>query len=138
MEDEPAHIFVYGTLRAGHDHPMARRLAAQARLIGEGRAPGRLYDCGWYPAAMFDDSEKCQIVGDIFALKPGGRLLAELDAYEAGDPNYARAPLEVSLESGGTVVAWAYGVTKEPDAKLIPSGDFLVHQSAKTPRPFRR
>jgi gamma-glutamylcyclotransferase (GGCT)/AIG2-like uncharacterized protein YtfP len=135
---EPTHIFVYGTLRAGHDHPMARRLAAQARLIGEGRTPGRLYDCGWYPAAMFDETEKRQIIGDVFALKPSGRLLAELDAYEAGDPNYARVPLEVTLANGGTVRAWAYGVTKAPNAKLIPGGDFLVHRNAKTPRPVRR
>ena len=135
---EPTHIFVYGTLRAGHDHPMARRLAAKARLVGEGRARGRLYDCGWYPAALFDETEKRQIVGDVFALRPGGRLLAELDAYEAGDPNYARVPLEVTLASGGTVLAWAYGVMRAPNTKLIPGGDFLVHRNAKTPRPIRR
>ena len=135
---EPKHIFVYGTLRADHDHHMARRLLAQARFVGRGRAPGRLYDCGWYPAALFDETEKRQIVGDVFALNPDGRLLAELDAYEAGDPNYTRVPLDVTLDNGGAVVAWAYGVTKAPNKNLIPSGDFIAHWNAKNPRPTRR
>lgn len=134
---EPEYIFVYGTLRSESDHPMARRLCAQARLVGKGSVPGRLYDCGWYPAAMFDDSERRNIVGDVFALKPGGKLLAELDAYEAGDPNYARAILEVTLADGRKVMAWAYGVTKPPNTRLIPSGDFIIHRNAKSPRPVR-
>jgi len=134
---EPTHIFVYGTLRSESDHPMARRLCARARLVGKGSVPGRLYDLGWYPAAMFDEGEKRRIVGDVFALKPGSRLLAELDAYEAGDPNYARVPLQVKLADGGTVTAWAYGVTQEPSARLIQSGDFIAHRTAKTPRPAR-
>ena len=134
---EPRHIFVYGTLRSESDHPMARRLCARARLVGKGSVPGRLYDLGWYPAAMFDEGEKRRIVGDVFALRPGSRLLAELDAYEAGDPNYARVPLQVKLTDGGTVTAWAYGVTQEPSARLIQSGDFIAHRTAKTPRPVR-
>jgi gamma-glutamylcyclotransferase (GGCT)/AIG2-like uncharacterized protein YtfP len=134
---EPSHIFVYGTLRAESDHPMARRLSARARLVGKGSVPGRLYDLGWYPAAMFDEGERRQIVGDVFALRPGTRLLAELDAYEAGDPNYARVPLEVKLADGGTVTAWAYGVSRPPKARLIHSGDFIAHRNAKVPRPVR-
>ncbi len=133
---DPTHIFVYGTLRFGSGHPMARRLTSQARLVGKGSVPGRLYDMGWYPAAVFDAEEKRRIVGDVFALTPGSRLLAELDDYEAGDPNYARTPLEVSLADGGRVTAWAYGVRKAPKARLIESGDFIAH-NAKTPRPVR-
>src|SRR5665811_2324192 len=106
---DPEHIFVYGTLRSESDHPMARRLSSQARLVGKGSVPGRLYDCGWYPAAMFDANEKRSIMGEVFSLKPGGKLLAELDAYEAGDPNYVRVPMEVTLTDGRTLTAWAYG-----------------------------
>ena len=134
---DPGHIFVYGTLRSESDHPMARRLCAQARLVGKGAAPGRLYDMGWYPAAMFDKSEKRQIIGDVFALRPGSRLLAELDGYEAGDPNYVREILEVTLADGRKVMAWAYGVKQPPNARLIHSGDFIAHRNAKTPRPVR-
>jgi gamma-glutamylcyclotransferase (GGCT)/AIG2-like uncharacterized protein YtfP len=134
---DPEHIFVYGTLRSESDHAMARRLSSQARLVGKGSVPGRLYDMGWYPAAMFDANEKRAIAGDVYALKPGGKLLAELDAYEAGDPNYVRAPLAVKLADGRTVSAWAYGVSKAPNARLIQGGDFIAHRNAKTPRPVR-
>ena len=116
---------------------MARRLISQARLVGEGSVPGRLYDMGWYPAAVFDGAEKRLIVGDVFALSPGSRLIAELDDYEAGDPNYARTPLDVSLADGRTITAWAYGVVKAPKARLILGGDFIAHRNAKTPRPVR-
>ena len=116
---------------------MARRLSSQARLVGKGSVPGRLYDMGWYPAAMFDGCEKRLIVGDVFALAPGGRLLAELDIYEGGDPNYARMAVQVKLANGGTVAAWAYGVREAPNARLIQSGDFIAYRNAKTPRPVR-
>ncbi len=134
---DPEHIFVYGTLRADSDHPMARRLCLQARLVGKGIVPGRLYDMGWYPAAMFDGSEKRVVVGHVFALKPGGRLLAELDDYESGDPNYVRETVEVSLDDGRKIKAWAYGVKQPPNTRIIQGGDFIVHRNAKTPRPVR-
>jgi len=134
---EPSHIFVYGTLRSESDHPMARRLRKQARHVGKGSVPGRLYDVGWYPAAVFDADEKGRITGDVFALRPGSRLLAELDAYEASDPNYVRETFEVKLAAGGTVTAWAYGVRVPPSTRLIPGGDFIAHRNAKTPRPVR-
>jgi gamma-glutamylcyclotransferase (GGCT)/AIG2-like uncharacterized protein YtfP len=137
LEDEPGHIFVYGTLRVASAHPVAWRLRARARHIGQGTVPGRLYDMGWYPAAVFDEGEKRRIIGDVFALKIGGRLLAELDAYEAGDPNYARVRLEVKLAEGGMVEAWAYGVSKPPKARLIRSGDFIAHWNARKPRAVR-
>lgn len=134
---DPDHIFVYGTLRPESDHPMARRLSSQARHVGKGSVPGRLYDMGWYPAALFDGNERCRIIGDVFAIPSASRLLAELDAYEAGDPNYARAVLDVNLANGGSVAAWAYGVRDVPNARLIPSGDFIAYRNAKARRPVR-
>ena len=136
-DSEPAHIFVYGTLREGSNHPMARRLSARARHVGKARAFGRLYDMGWYPAALFDDNESTRIIGDVFAMPPGGRLLSEIDAYEYGDPSYTRFPRNVSLIGGGEVLAWAYGVSEPPNSRVIPGGDFLAHWNAKTRRPVR-
>jgi gamma-glutamylcyclotransferase (GGCT)/AIG2-like uncharacterized protein YtfP len=134
---EPTHIFVYGTLRSESDHPMARRLRSQARLIGKGSVPGRLYDFGAYPGALFDAQEKRRVVGEVFMLKGGGRLLAELDAYEGTDPLYERRVLAVKLADGGMVEAWAYGVNQTPQARLIPGGDFIVHQNLRKPRARR-
>lgn len=132
---EPSHIFVYGTLRVGSDHPMAERLQSWATHVGMGRVPGRLYDMGWYPAALFDENETRNIVGDVFAFGSDGRLLAELDAYEAGDPNYTRSPLLVRLFNGDELAAWAYSVHNPPYTRLIPGGDFISHWTAKKRRP---
>lgn len=134
---DPGHIFVYGTLRRGSRHPMARRLSAKARHVGEGRAPGTLYDMGWYPAAMFDAGSSTQIVGDVFSLPQGGRLLAEMDAYEEGGPAYERIPLDVSLIGGGQLLVWTYAVLAPPSSRVIPGGDFLAHWNAKKRRPSR-
>lgn len=134
---EPRHIFVYGTLRSESDHPMAQRLRMQARFVGKGSAPGLLYDLGAYPAAVFSGSQTRRIIGDVFAFKRGGKLLEELDAYEGTDPLYERLPLEVRLVDGGTVEAWTYGVREAPNARLIPSGDFIVHWNQRNPRAVR-
>lgn len=131
---EPKHIFVYGTLRSESDHPMARQLRAKARFVGKGSAPGRLYDLGAYPAAMFDPNEKRRIIGDVFALIPNAHLLAELDAYEGTDPDYERAALYVKLAKGGAVEAWAYGVNQTPRGRLIPGGDFIANRNTRKPR----
>ncbi|MGH6736412.1 MAG: gamma-glutamylcyclotransferase family protein [Methyloceanibacter sp.] len=136
---EPNHLFVYGTLRHESPHPMARRLRTQARLVGKGSVPGRLYDMGWYPAGVHDAGEKRRrIIGDVYALKPDSKLLAELDAYEAIGVHYRRVPVEVKLATGGTIHAWAYlFVAESPRLGLIESGDFIAHRNAKTPRPVR-
>ena len=36
------HLFVYGTLMRGFDHPMAKLLSRSADFIGEARCRGRL------------------------------------------------------------------------------------------------
>ena len=134
---EPSHLFVYGTLRYESDHPMARRLRSQARFIGKGSVPGRLYDLGSYPAAVFDPDEKRRIVGDVFEIKSDSKVLAEMDGYEATDPLYKRTLLEVKLVTGGTIEAWAYGVDPAPRARLIVSGDFIAHRNQHRPRSVR-
>ncbi|MEM7191279.1 MAG: gamma-glutamylcyclotransferase family protein [Pseudomonadota bacterium] len=134
---DPDHIFVYGTLRAASNHPMARRLAAQARHVGAARTGGKLYDMGWYPAAQFEEGAATRIIGDVYTLPPGDRLLAEIDAYEYGDPNYTRLSLEVSLIGAGKLLAWSYGVASPPNSRIIPGGDFLAHWNAKNRRPRR-
>jgi gamma-glutamylcyclotransferase (GGCT)/AIG2-like uncharacterized protein YtfP len=135
---EPEHIFVYGTLRHESPHPMARRLRAQARLVGKGSVPGRLYDMGWYPAGIHDAGERRRIVGDVYGLKRDSRLLAELDTYEAIGVYYKRVPVTVKLATGGTVQAWAYLFFAEsPRVGLIESGDFIAHRNLRRPRGLR-
>ena len=82
----PDHLFVYGTLRAESAHPMAHRLKVGARHIGKGSTPGLLYDFGSWPGAFFGPEEKYRVIGNVFALGPNPRLLADLDKYEGIAP----------------------------------------------------
>ncbi|MEC4749948.1 gamma-glutamylcyclotransferase [Methylomicrobium sp. Wu6] len=45
-------LFVYGTLRRGSDHPIARHLADNAEWLGFGEFHGLLFDIGAYPGAV--------------------------------------------------------------------------------------
>ncbi len=138
----PDHLFVYGTLRADSAHPMANRLRVGARHVGRGSASGSLYDFGDYPGAVFDPGAKYRVIGDVFELKAGPRLLADLDKYEGvsgedKDDLYRRIAIEVTLDQGGIVQAWAYGLKETPRARLIGAGDFIADRRLRGPRAAR-
>lgn len=133
----PDHLFVYGTLRAESEHPMARRLLSGAKLIGKGSASGILYDLGNYPGATFASTDKSGVIGDVFVLPEDAALLAELDAYEGTakeDEDYRRVTIEVRIESGRRIPCWTYQLSNVPPrARVIPSGDFMAHLRAQKP-----
>ena len=132
------HLFVYGTLRAESEHEMALRLLTGAKLIGQGSAPGILYDLGEYPGTTFAADAKSRVIGDVFLLPEDTTLLAELDAYEGTakeDEVYRRITIEVQLASGGFIPCWTYQLSNVPArARAIPSGDFIVHLRSRKPR----
>jgi gamma-glutamylcyclotransferase (GGCT)/AIG2-like uncharacterized protein YtfP len=139
----PDYIFVYGTLRSESAHPMARRLRAQARLIGKGSTAGLLYDMGYYAAATFPPDDKLRVLGDVFALPKGGKLLAALDAYEGcangneAEGLFRRVMVTVEMSGGGALEAWSYAVVAPPrHARLIAGGDFIAHRKSRKPRPL--
>ena len=115
---------------------MANRLRTGAKLIGKGSASGLLYDLGAYPGAVFASGERRRVIGDVFRLGENKRLLAELDSYEgiagAKDDMWSRVSVEVRLDHGGTVEAWAYGLTAMPRARVIGTGDFIADRRSRT------
>jgi gamma-glutamylcyclotransferase (GGCT)/AIG2-like uncharacterized protein YtfP len=137
----PDHLFVYGTLRAGSAHPMAHRLRVGATHLGRGSAAGSLYDFGDHPGAVFEANAKYRVVGDVFLLRAGPRLLADLDRYEGftgeGDDMFRRIAIEVALDRGGAVQAWTYGLQTAPRARLIGTGDFIADRRLRVPRTAR-
>lgn len=137
----PDHLFVYGTLRAGSTHPMAHRLRVGAKPLGRGSAPGLLYDFGDHPGAVFAADAKYRVIGDVFELRAGPRLLADLDKYEgftgADDDTFRRIAIEVALDKGGSVEAWAYGLREAPRARLIGTGDFIADRRLRVPKAAR-
>jgi gamma-glutamylcyclotransferase (GGCT)/AIG2-like uncharacterized protein YtfP len=126
-------LFVYGTLRAFVDIPMARLLRSRAHRLGSVKARGRLYDLGPYPGLKPPRSRRDWVVGDLYALRVPRSLLRTLDAYEAGDvgrerPRFVRARVLVHLRSARRRSAWVY-IYRPPvrPGARIRAGDYAVH-----------
>jgi gamma-glutamylcyclotransferase (GGCT)/AIG2-like uncharacterized protein YtfP len=107
------HLFVYGTLMRGFDHPMAQLLSRGADFLGEARCRGRLYLIKHYPGLVLSDDADDVVFGELFQLRRPAELLRELDMYEAcgegfKEPTeYIRQMLSVTRD-GGTSEAWTY------------------------------
>lgn len=129
-------LIAYGTLMRGFG--LTRELGVDDVLqyLGRGRFAGRLYDLGPYPAAIEDPSGRYTVWGDVFHLLEPERTLRILDEFEGYDPavslsnTYRRCPVDVRLEDGFQVRAWAYlyacpdRLMNDPGVVLIPSGDY--------------
>ena len=109
------------------------RVPSYIPYLGHGLAFGRDAD-----ALLVQCQKK---YGDVFELKAGPRLLADLDRYEgfagADDDWFHRVVIEVALDLGGTLEAWAYNLCKAPRARLIGSGDFIADRRMRVPRAAR-
>ena len=128
-------LFVFGTLLSGYDHPMARRLAREAELLGPGRCCGRLYLVGHYPGMVLSDDPADQVFGELYRLREPRQLLRVLDDYEgcgegsAEPTEFVRRLHAVTLDgdaSEATMEAWVY-LFNRPVEHLprIVSGRFL-------------
>lgn len=130
-ENGSTRLFVYGTLRRGFNHPMARLLARHARYLGEGRVNGRLYRVGTYPALVGTRHDNEWVTGDLYALDGKMWLLRRLDRYEGITANrrasaeYQRVIATVFREDGSSLQAWLYRY-RLPVTRMmrLTSGDF--------------
>jgi gamma-glutamylcyclotransferase (GGCT)/AIG2-like uncharacterized protein YtfP len=126
------HLFVYGTLMRGVDHPMAKLLSRSAGFCGEARCRGRLYLVKHYPGLVLSDDPGDVVFGELVRLRTPEQSFATLDEYEGcgpgvASPRYLRQVLPVTRDDGTVTEAWTY-VYNRPVAKLtrIASGRFLV------------
>ncbi|HEV7879860.1 gamma-glutamylcyclotransferase family protein [Bradyrhizobium sp.] len=126
------HLFVYGTLMRGFDHPMAKLLSRSAEFIGPARCQGRLYLVKHYPGLVLSDDPADVVFGELVRLHAPDTSLVTLDDYEGcgpdiASPQYLRRLLPVTLGDGTVSEAWTY-VYNRPVAKLkrIASGRFLA------------
>ncbi|MGZ5876613.1 MAG: gamma-glutamylcyclotransferase family protein [Bradyrhizobium sp.] len=126
------HLFVYGTLMRGFDHPMAQLLSRSADFVGEARCQGRLYRVKHYPGLVLSDDTDDVVFGELFRLRRPDECLREFDMYEAcGDgfaepTEYIRRMLRVARDDGTASEAWTY-IYNWPVDRLprIASGRFL-------------
>jgi len=126
------HLFVYGTLMRGFNHPMAKLLTGNADYLGDAHCRGRLYLVKHYPGLVLSDDPADIVHGELFRLRDRDAMLGEFDMYEAcgeGFPQpteYIRQMLPLTLADGSVGEAWTY-VYNWPVTKLprIASGKFL-------------
>jgi gamma-glutamylcyclotransferase (GGCT)/AIG2-like uncharacterized protein YtfP len=129
------HLFVYGTLMRGFDHPMAQLLSRSADFIGEARCRGRLYLVKHYPGLVTSDDAGDVVFGELYRLRRPAELLREFDMYEAcgegfAEPTeYVRRMFSVAHDGAASETwtqAWTY-LYNWPVAHLprIASGRFL-------------
>jgi gamma-glutamylcyclotransferase (GGCT)/AIG2-like uncharacterized protein YtfP len=126
------HLFVYGTLMRGFDHPMAQLLSRSADFIGAARCRGQLDRIKHYPGLVLSDNVDDVVFGELFRLRRPDELLREFDMYEAcgeGFPEptqYLRRTLPVTLADGTESEAWTYIYNWPVEALArIESGRFL-------------
>ena len=107
------YLFVYGSLRRSAGNPTARYLRSQARWIGSGRMPGRVYSLGDYPGAELNESLGQYVKGDVFELDDPDAVFRVLDSYEGIGPEfpepheYLRCLCPVYLH-GEKLLCWVY------------------------------
>lgn len=126
-------LFVYGTLMQQTDSPMARFLHGEARLLGAACLPGRLYDLGSYPGAVYDRTEERLIHGQIYTITHPDAVFPILDRYEGVSPvplepeEYVRALVPARFD-GREVQCWIYLLNIDPAPfPLIESGNYLTY-----------
>lgn len=129
------HLFVFGTLLSGYDHPMSRLLAERAEFLGEAHCTGKLYLVRHYPGLVRSATAAEQVFGELYRLRDGNDLLRTLDDYEGCGPDdpapheFVRERIAVTAaRNGRTIDAWTY-LYNRPVTHLprIASGRFLKH-----------
>jgi len=68
-EQEPRHVFVYGTLRRGGRNDI-NRLSPPPRYVGMGEVQGILYHIDWYPGLTLGGEEAVTVVGEVYEIGP--------------------------------------------------------------------
>lgn len=128
------HLFVYGTLRPEFTNLYARFLRQHSEYVGEGTLPGRLFDLGQYPGAVYEPDSLTMVHGTVYDIGKNGAILHRLDTYEGVShpptvtDEYVRTIVPVRC-NGGIIACWTYLYNWSVDGKrVIASGDYSINE----------
>jgi len=116
-------VFVYGTLRKKARGPVQAALTRGWSFVGYGTVAADLYDFGAYPGAVPSVTAGARVRGELYRVPNEPETLARLDHHEGEE--FARASVDVTLDSGEPERAWIYWYRGEPGGRRIRSGDYL-------------
>jgi gamma-glutamylcyclotransferase (GGCT)/AIG2-like uncharacterized protein YtfP len=141
MEKPLYNLFVYGSLRQGFNHAAYNYIKQYFKLKGMGKAKGRLYDLGEYPAAC-PATDSFHVVGELYTIKEPDEFeyaIAQLDDYEGVAPEYdqqswyTREVTDILMDDGQIEQAWIYWYTGDISGKPeVVSGDVLQYIQSKS------
>lgn len=122
---------------------MGARLKSGATLVGPAAMPGRLFDLGAYPGALYEPEAGSLVVGEVWRMRQPRLLLRQLDIYEdcaPGQPGphaFRREVVDLALMGNRSLPAWVYLWTGDPAGRrAVIGGDWLLHSSGKARRPL--
>lgn len=133
MNTDEQYLFVYGTLKKNHDHPMTRLLAMHAQFYSDAWFNGKLFMLTGYPCAIPSNRPEDKVFGELYQLKQPALLLSQLDVYEEcseqyPDPKaYIRERGLVYVTTEMAIEAWIYLYNRSVSGlEQIQSGHFVV------------
>jgi len=134
MDTPVIHLFVYGSLRRGFHHPVFDYIKNHFTFVADGKAKGKLYDLGLYPAAL--PAADGTLIGELFIANSEEDFdwaISQLDDYEGLNPEVDETPLyrrelvEV-LHNNNNTQAWIYWYNGSVEDKpVVESGDVMEY-----------
>lgn len=135
------YLFVYGTLLPDRAPGGLAEIIARLRPVSAGSMPGRIFDLGDYPGAVFDRAAQTRVHGQVFELSGNEGQLRKLDEYEEYAPDHPKSSLfvrqerPITLPDGAELPCWVYVYNRDPGkARPVPGGDYSAwiaqHQSS--------
>lgn len=140
MNRQPGHLFIYGTLLAVSEHPLAALLRDRAERVGTGSIRARLYmieeeDAQGYnifPGAVPSAYDEDRVFGEVWNITDPGAVYPAFDAYENCGPDWPQPnefllrPVDVRLDQTARdlrcrAYLYTWDVTR---ARHVPSGRF--------------
>lgn len=145
----PRRFFFYGTLLAGMETALTRRVHAHLQPLAPAQVRGQLVAIpdpdGWYPALLPGPG---RVKGMLYTARPSfsRATLGELDAYEGCCPRahagseYRRAAIGARLEDGRYRAAQGYLYARPlpRGSRELPGGDFARWLEETGALPFRQ
>jgi len=142
MKEDKHHLFVYGSLRKGFNHPAHEYITRYFDFVDTGKIQGQLNDMGEYPAAT-PCTESNFLTGELYVIRDIAEFnwaLEQLDEYEGLFPEedegekilFRREMTTIHTDNSGVRNAWVYWYNGDiSGAPLIACGDLLAYIAEK-------